>query len=301
MSPDLVYHEVVVANESASIKLLPTRRIFMPTGYLELDDGKLYYEVSRTQPDQQTLVLSHAGFLDSRMWDHQWAAFAEHYRVVRYDMRGYGKSDPVSGPRTRRHDLLRLLHHLDITNAHLLGCSVGGEIVLDLALEHPHLAASLIIVNGTPSGFQFQGAPPPEMLDMITATQQGNFDLASELQLRIWVDGPQRQPDQVDPQVRRQASAMNRPFVASGTWALADLQPHAPLAPPAVDRLREIQAPTLIISGPLDYAETLRAAELMAGAIPNARHVLIPGTAHVPNLEQPAHFNQVVIDFLSTQ
>jgi pimeloyl-ACP methyl ester carboxylesterase len=276
-------------------------KIQMTTGMFELGDGKLYYEISDGREDQETLVLSHAAFLDSRMWDEQWAAFAGQYQVVRYDMRGYGKSDPVRGPRTRRHDLVRLLQHLNITRAHLLGCSMGGEIVLDLALEYPTLAASLIVVNGTPSGFELQGEPPPMLQEMIAAMQQGDIDRASELQLRIWVDGPHRQPEAVDPQVRQRASVMNRLFVANGTWAMADLQPFNPLDPPAVSRFDEIDAPTLIISGPLDYAETLRAADMMTANLPNAKRVLIPGTAHVPNMEQPALFNQIVLAFLAAQ
>jgi pimeloyl-ACP methyl ester carboxylesterase len=235
------------------------------------------------------------------MWDDQWDVFAEHYRVVRYDMRGYGKSDPVSGPRTRRHDLHRLLQHLNIDRAHLLGCSMGGEIVIDLALEHPQLAESLTVVNGTPSGFELQGEPPPALLEMIEAMQHGDVERASELQLRIWVDGPHRQPDAVDRQVRQRASVMNRLFVANGTWAIADLQPLNPLDPPAVRRLREIQAPTLVASGQLDYAETLRAADVMAAEIPDARQVVFPGAAHVPNMEQPALFNRIVLDFLASQ
>src|SRR6266567_1257955 len=66
------------------------------TGYVDLDDGKLYYEMAG---DGDTLVLGHAGFVDSRMWDAQWDAFTQKYRVIRFDMRGYGKSDPAHGPR----------------------------------------------------------------------------------------------------------------------------------------------------------------------------------------------------------
>jgi len=109
----------------------------MTTGYLPMDDGKLYYEMSEGGAGKATLVLSHALFLDSRMWDDQWAAFSQAFRVVRYDMRGNGRSDVATGPRCRREDLYQLLRHLEIEQAHLLGCSVGGEISIDLALEHP--------------------------------------------------------------------------------------------------------------------------------------------------------------------
>lgn len=268
----------------------------MQTGYFDLGDGQLYYELAGSG---EFLVLSHAAFLDSRMWDEQWAAFTQHYRVLRYDMLGYGQSDRAPGPRVRRQDLYRLLQHLGVQRAHLLGCSMGGEIMLDLALEHPGLAASLILVNSVPSGFNLQGAPPPHLMEMIEATQQGNLALASELQLRIWVDGPQRQPEQVNPAVRQQASLMNRIFVENGTWASADLQPLDPLTPPAVERLGAVQMPTLLLTGALDHAEVLRAAQVMADGIPGAQLVSIPDTAHVPNMEAPAAFNSAVLPFLA--
>ena len=92
------------------------------TGYVDLDDGELYYEMA---DDGDTLVLGHAGFVDSRMWDAQWDAFTQKYRVIRFDMRGYGKSDSAAGPRTRRNDLFQLLDHLHVERAALLGCSLA--------------------------------------------------------------------------------------------------------------------------------------------------------------------------------
>lgn len=268
----------------------------MGTGYFDLGDGRLYYEI---EGEGETLVLSHAAFLDSGMWDAQWDAFTQHYRVIRYDMRGYGKSDPVTGPRVRRDDLYRLLQHLKVERAHLLGCSMGGELAIDLALEHPELAASLIVVNSAPSGFEPQGEPPQYLFEMMDAMQQGDFARASELQLRIWVDGPQRTPEQVDSDVRQRAASMNRIFVENQTWAIADLQPLNPLNPPAVGRLSELHVPTLVVVGALDHAENLRAADIIADGIAGAQKVIIADTAHVPNMEQPEIFNRAVLDFLN--
>lgn len=271
----------------------------MTTGTFDVGDGKLYYEVAESAATAETVVLSHAAFLDSGMWDEQWAAFAQRYRVIRYDMLGYGKSDRVTGPRSRRHDLYRLLQYLGVTRAHLIGCSMGGEMVLDLALEYPALAASLVIVNGVPSGFELQGEPPRYLFEMIAATQQGDLDLAAELQLRIWVDGPHRQPEEVAAPVRERAGRMNRIFVANGTWGIADLQPLNPLTPPAASRLGELRVPTLLVTGALDHAETLRAAKLMQAGIPGVKTLTIPNTAHVPNMEAPAVFNRGVLAFLA--
>ena len=282
-------------------------------GYLALDGGRLYYE---TAGSGRPVVLAHAGFVDSRMWDDQWTDFAEHFRVVRFDLRGYGRSDPAPGPVSRRDDLFRLLEHLDLERAVLVGCSLSGEAVLDLgraalvgcslsgenvldlALEHPELVSALVVVSATPSGFEMQGPPPPVLLEMMAAMQAGEVDRASELQNRLWVDGHTRQPEQVDPRVRMKTSEMNRTAIENGTWAVADAQPPNPLTPPAAQRLSEIQAPTLIVTGALDHPEILRAAGVMAAAIPGAGQAIIADSAHLPNMEQPEAFNEAVLNFL---
>ena len=175
--------------------------------YLDMEDGTLYYEETG---DGIALVLSHAAFLDSRMFDAIWEPLAQHYRVIRYDMRGYGQSSPVNGPVCRRKDLKNLLDHLEVDRAHLLGCSNGGQICLDLALENPQLAASLTLVDSTPSGFTMAGAPPRYLLEMMDAVQNGDLERASELQIQIWLDSEFRQPEEVDPGLRQKALAMNQ-------------------------------------------------------------------------------------------
>ena len=138
------------------------------TGSIEQTDGRLYYEVAG---ESETLVLGHAGFVDSRMWDPQWDLLTQRYRVIRYDMRGYGKSDPAQGPRNRRRDLAELLQHLAVERCALLGCSMSGTIMLDFALEHPEMVTALMTASSAPSGYQPAGAPPPELLEMIAAAQ----------------------------------------------------------------------------------------------------------------------------------
>jgi pimeloyl-ACP methyl ester carboxylesterase len=267
------------------------------SGYLEVEGGKLYYEMAG---EGHTLVLCHAGFVDGRMWDDQWAAFRQRYRVVRFYMRGYGRSDPAQGPVSRRDELAAVLSQLQIERACLLGCSLSGATILDFALEHPDKVAALIPVSAVPNGFELQGGPPPNLIEMIQAAQQGDDDRTSELQIRIWVDGMFRQPEQVDAAVRQHAADMNRIAVRNKTWAIADTQPVNPLDPPATTRLKAVQAPTLVIAGALDHPEILRAADVMAAEIPNARKLVIQDAAHVPNMEQPDGFNRAVLDFLDS-
>ncbi len=264
---------------------------------IEINGSKLVYEMAG---EGQTVLFSHAGFVDSGMWDEQWEEFALHYRVVRYDMLGFGKSDPAQGPVSRRDHLGQLLEHLGIESAHLVGCSMGGELIIDFALEHPEMVSSLTVVNGTPSGFEMQGAPPPEIMEMIDAMQKGDLARMAEMQLRLWIDGPFRQPEQVDQRVRQRAAEMNQIAVQNQTYIIADAEPADPLTPPAVTRLQELHLPVLIIAGSLDNPEILRAADLMVERIPGARKAIMQECAHLPNMEKPAEFNRIVLEFLRT-
>src|SRR5690606_7771391 len=132
--------------------------------------------------------------------------------------------------------------------------------IIDFALEHPEMVSALAPVSAVPSGFQMQGEPPQELLEMFGAIQQGKLRRASDLQVRLWADGPFRQPEQVDPQFRELAAAMTRIPLANGTWAVEMAQPELPPESSAAGRLAEIQAPTLVLAGALDNPEILRAA-----------------------------------------
>jgi 2-hydroxy-6-oxonona-2,4-dienedioate hydrolase len=263
--------------------------------YLRINDANIYYEAAG---QGETMLFGHAGFVDSRMWDEQFAFFAQYYRVIRFDMSGFGKSDAATGPVNRREELCQLMQQLDIEKAVLVGCSLSGEAIIDFTIEHPEMVSALVAVSSVPGGFEMQGEPPPDLLEMISALQQNDLQRASELQLRLWVDGPFRQPEQVDEQVRRQAAEMNRIPVTNNTWFTADLQALNPLAPPAVNRLNEIRVPTLIIAGEQDHPEILRAAAFLEESILHSRKVILPASGHVTNMEQPEAFNQAVLEFL---
>jgi pimeloyl-ACP methyl ester carboxylesterase len=215
-------------------------------------------------------------------------------------MRGYGRSSPVKGPVARRADLYQLFEHLKITQAHLVGCSYGGELALDLALEHKERIASLALVDATPSGFELKGEPPRYLLEMFDAVQRGDVDRGSELQIRIWLDGQYREPGQVDSELREKALEMNRIPVTQKTFLIADSQSVDLLDPPAVTRLEEVGCPTLIVAGALDHPEVLRAADEMAARIPDTRKVILEGAGHVPSYEQPDKFVQYLMDFLQS-
>jgi pimeloyl-ACP methyl ester carboxylesterase len=262
------------------------------TGYVDANKTSFYYELAGAG---EPLILIHAGITDRRLWDNQFNDFARHYRVIRYDGRGYGHSASSNGGYSRSEDLHALLLALDIEQAHLLGCSQGGTTAIDFALDYPEMVKRLILVSATPNGYQFEGEPPPKLLAFIGAYQQQNLVQAAELATQVWFDGPQRQPHQLNPETRNRVKNIISEVLSTGTM---DITGETSAGRPAVDRLGDIRVPTLIIAGDQDDPAMLEAAGYLAANIPGAQKTVIQDTAHLPNIEQPEAFNQVVLNFL---
>ena len=120
-------------------------------GFADVNGARLYEVAGAGYP----LVLMHASFLDTRMWDSQAEVFARRYTVIRYDARGHGRSAPPSGqPYARSDDLKSLLDFLGVPRACLLGLSMGGAVAVDFALAYPECTSVLILVNAGLGGFQ---------------------------------------------------------------------------------------------------------------------------------------------------
>ena len=266
------------------------------TGYADVNGAKLYYEVAG---ERHPLVLLHAGVANLHMWDDQVRAFRDRYRVIRFDHRGFGQSHAPAGPASISDDVYGMLKVLNVDKAYVVGCSMGGGAALDFTLAHPQMVDGLVLV-----GPGISGAPDED--DSMAATFQaiqdaakvGDYDKANELEVRIWVDGVGRTPDQVDPAYRAKASAMNRALydneaeLSAIEWQEAD--------PPAYPRLESVTAPTLVIVGDRDLPEMQQIVDALAARIPGARKVVMHDTAHLPSMELPDQFNQILGDFLSS-
>ena len=279
-------------------KSLMTNKIQTQTGFVSVPGGQLYYE---SVGDGPVLVLIHAGIADSRMWDSQMEAFAKHYRVIRYDVRGFGQSKSENVTFSARQDLRDLLTALGVERAHLMGVSLGGLIITDYALEFPAMVRSLIPVGAGPGGFDVKAYVTerelPRFKEMDEAFAKKDVARVREVVVQIWVDGFHRTPDQVDPVVREKVGTM---MIDNFKQHQSEQITDKPLTPPAVGRLAEIKAPTLVIVGAVDVSPILAGVDKLAAGIPGARKVVIENTAHVPNMEQPAEFNRLVLDFLSS-
>ncbi len=273
------------------------------TGFAEVNGTTLYYEVAGAG---HPFILVHGHLLDRRSWDDQFAIFAQQYRVVRYDQRGFGDSGLITKgqPYSDRQDLYELMKFLDIESAFLMGVSGGGALAIDFTLEHPELVDALIPVTAGVSGYQPSEEvmkANPDVVRMYTglnrAFEQHDIPQVVEISLQLWTDGPGRLPGQAAADVRERVREMTaHNWMRPDDEAQAETPPVA-LDPPAIGRLAEIRVPTLVILGEFDGPNPL---EQLTKEIPGAKKAVMAETAHHPFMEKPAQFNQIVLDFLGS-
>lgn len=268
------------------------------SGFAPVFNGQLYYEVAGTG---QSLLFIHAGVADCCMWDEQFSFFSQYCKVIRYDARGYGKSQTENTSFSNRQDILDLFTHLGVEQACVIGCSRGGQIAIDFTLEHPEHVSALVTVAAGISGYDYQ---PEESAKarreyelfprMDELWEKNDFDELADLEVHVWADGPS--------QPIGRASLPIWEYIRKNVrfnYTRHDGQTTpTPLVPPAVDRLGEIKVPTLVMVGEYDTCGSLAMAKQLEKEIPNARMVVIPGTAHMLPMEQPVRFNEVILYFL---
>jgi 2-hydroxy-6-oxonona-2,4-dienedioate hydrolase len=266
------------------------------SGLAGIDNALIYYEIAgKGQP----LVMIHAGVADSRQWNNEFAHFARRFRVLRYDMRGYGKSKPVDGEFSHLQDLTALLDYLQIDQpAILMGCSIGGGLAMDFTLTQPSRVAGLIMVDSNPRGLELDVPDPPEFEEAEKAYNAGDLDLLAEIETQIWFDGVDRTPAQVNPVMRQLAYEMNRHALSLDAKGLGKRLPDTQV--PAVERLSELHVPVLVIVGAQDIPYMQAAADYMVEKIPSARKEIIEDAAHLANMDQPDEFRRVVTAFLDS-
>jgi pimeloyl-ACP methyl ester carboxylesterase len=203
----------------------------------------------------------------------------------------------VAGDYAHHEDLCALLDALDVPRAVLVGLSHGARVALDTALAHPDRVAALALASPGISGRAFTD---PFLLEHIKE-QVAAIGAADGVEryiehfLRMWVDGPHREPSAVHPGFRERMRAS----------AEANVEVHAeeqgagmPVEVGAAGRLREVRVPTVVFDGDLDSSDISANAHAIALSVPGARRVRIPGAAHMVNLENTALFDQELHTFL---
>jgi 3-oxoadipate enol-lactonase len=255
---------------------------------------ELYAQVAGEGP---AVALIHEGICDSRMWDPQWETFPRTHRVLRYDLRGFGRTPLEPGRFSNARDLIDLLEHHGFDRVSLVGVSLGGRVALEVALDRPDLVAALVLVGPGLPGHDWSELVRGAWGEEEAALEAGDVDAAVEVNLRTWVDGPGRSPADVDAGVRELVGEMQRRAFELQI-PVEDEAEEELLVPDLADRLGEIRAPTLVIVGQEDVPDMHAIADRLAREIPGARRATIENAAHAPSLERPREFDDLVLPFL---
>lgn len=263
-------------------------------GFAPIDDARIFYEITGKGTP---FIMIHAGVADSRQWNNEFAHFAGRFQVLRYDLRGYEKSEPVVGEFSHLQYLVALLDYLDLHQPLILmGCSMGGGLALDFALAHPDRVNALILVGSGPGGLEIDAPEWDKFGEAEQAYLAGDMDRLVELETQIWFDGVGRTSAQVNSGMRRLACEMNRLALAHAAKGLGERLPNAEI--PAAGRLAELAVPILAVIGEHDVPYLHLAADYMAEHIPSARKVVMADAAHLANMDHPDVFRRIVEEFL---
>jgi pimeloyl-ACP methyl ester carboxylesterase len=240
---------------------------------------------------EATILLLHAGVADRTMWEPQWGPLSRRHDVVRLDFRGFGEStarrDPAVGAAD---DVAALLDRLGVATCHVVGASYGAGVAAELALERPDLVRSLLL--SPPGGSLF--VERTETLWAFAeaehdALQRGDLDAAVDANVSTWVVGPGRRAPDVDEGVQDAVRRMQRRvFELQEPWG--DDVDEREVEPPAVERLGDLRCPVQVLVGAHDVDAAITAADLVSTAVPGAVRVDWPDVAHLPSMEQPERF-----------
>ncbi|GAA2795642.1 alpha/beta hydrolase [Kitasatospora sp. CM 4170] len=223
------------------------------------------------------LVLLHPGVGDSTVWDPILPALTARHRVIRYDVRGYGRSPAPTVAYSQVEDLASVLDHFGLERVVLVGSSMGGATSISLALEAPARVAGLALV--VPGVTGYDGLVPPGFFqEMERLVAEQDMDGIVRLGMGIWGRAGGGTPE-TDPAVAAQFASVLPAWFGNVGFQGTDA--------PAFDRLGELSPPTLLALGELDQREVVRCNEEMAARIPGCRLVRLAGSDHYPTLREP--------------
>lgn len=245
-------------------------------------------------------MFVHAGIADHRQWNREFERYAPRALVVRYDRRGFGRSPPAKAEYDDTEDLAALIRHIGPEPAVVVGCSNGGRMAIDLAMEHPDLVRSLLLVAAGISGFDADLAPEGKedyerdgtrMKPIYDAWKAGRHEEALEGMRQYWCSATTgANLELVRDMLRDNAEEIFTDVSANFS---------APPKVPAVKRLDTLRARSIVLQGDRDEPTMIHIGRWLGHHLPGTRYVPVAGADHLINLSKPAMFDATLETLLS--
>jgi len=264
---------------------------------LGVPGGQLHYERSG---QGAPIIFVHAGIADHRQWNREFEKYAPRATVVRYDRRGFGRSPPANAGYSDVDDLAALLGEIGGGPAVVVGCSNGGRIAIDLALDHPERVRGVLLVAAGVSGFDADLAPEGQadyerdgvrMKAIYDHWNAGERDRALEELREYWcaaATGPNLT-------LVREMLRDNAEEIFTDKSANYG----APPTTPAVKRLGSFRARSIVLQGDRDEPTMGHIGRWLGKNLPGTRYVPVAGADHLINLSKPELFDASLDSLLS--
>ncbi len=247
--------------------------------FAQVSGVKLYYEECNAAA-RISVVLLHDGLLHSVTWDDVWAPLCARFHVLRYDRRGYGRSDAATAPFVPEEDLFQLMRLVKMNRAIIVGNSSGAGLALDFALAHSDMTEGLFLIGPVVHGMASSAY-------FLERGNRANAPLAQN-DLKAAAENWSRDPYLIsgaNPEARKKlfdALALNPQNLKTGG------QFESRPSPPSVLRLAQIQAPAVILIGDSDIADVIAYGGAIEAALPIVSFEVWKNCGHLIQLERPA-------------
>lgn len=271
------------------------------TGFAEVNGTKLYYEVAgKGEP----ILFVHGNVGDCRHWDYQFKPLSKKYKVVRYDVRGYGKSDLPNPEITFSNhvDIYELMNYLDIEKVHICGFSMGSSIATSFAIAYPDKCLSLISVGSWVSGYGFgdyKSLSADSMYAVMNKVRTIAKENGSVAATDFFINGNElfRKTLGVNQQTMDFMKSIGYDY---SYWGFINEYKTKGVRPVAVKQLSNIKIPTLIITAEFDLGACSEVADLKEAEIEGSKKITIQNAGHVMNVDKPDEFNSEIISFIGS-
>lgn len=242
-----------------------------------------------------TVVFLHGFTLDLRMWDDQVTAFNRRFQVLRYDQRGFGRSDlpDHAVPYSPTEDLRALLVFLGISKVHLVGLSAGGALAIDFALAHPDSVDRIVLVDSALDGHTWSVGFRRSLFQIDELAGKEGVEAARDR----WLSQPLFGPARENAELAKRLIEILQDY--SG-WHWLHENVAQGLNPRAATRLSSIRRPTLVVVGDRDLPDFRQISRRLAEGIPGALEIVVSSAGHLVNMETPDEFNRLVLGFLAS-